>query len=115
MPLLFYKGVNMKKHIISIAGDLASGKTTVTNMMADELGYTVYKNGEYFRKLAAEHNMSVTEFNKYVEGHPEIDRQIEINFFIIIKECKYGLLPIRFVAWYQPLRERSCFDPSRVL
>lgn len=31
----------------------------------------------YFRKLAKENNMSVTEFNEYVIKYPEIDRQIE--------------------------------------
>lgn len=76
----------MKKHIISITGDLASGKTTVTNMIAEELEYLVYKNGEYFRRLAAEHGMSVTEFNKYVEEHPEIDRQIELSATNFAKE-----------------------------
>ena len=55
-----------KKHIISIAGDLASGKGTVSAILAKKLGYTIYKNGEYFRKLAKDHNMDVTEFNKYV-------------------------------------------------
>lgn len=69
----------MKKHIISITGDLASGKSTVSRMIAEKLGYFTYKNGEYFRSLAKEHNMSVTEFNKYVEEHPEIDKQIEFN------------------------------------
>ena len=67
----------MKRKIISIAGDLSSGKTTVTKLMKEKLGYEIYRNGEYFRKLAAEKGMSVTEFNVYVEDHPEIDRQIE--------------------------------------
>lgn len=66
-----------KRKIISIAGDLSSGKTTVTRLMQETLGYEIYRNGEYFRKLAAESNMSVTEFNEYVKDHPEIDRQIE--------------------------------------
>lgn len=66
-----------KKHIISIAGDLASGKGTVSSILCKKLNYSVYRNGEYFRKLAKEHNMDVTEFNKYVFKHPEIDRQIE--------------------------------------
>lgn len=67
----------MKRKIISIAGDLGSGKTTVTKLMQRDLGYEIYRNGTYFRKLAVEHKMSVTEFNIYVEAHPEIDRQIE--------------------------------------
>ena len=57
-----------KKHIITLAGDLASGKGTVSNILAEKLNYKIYRNGEYFRKLAKEHNMDVTSFNKYVEG-----------------------------------------------
>ena len=41
-----------KKHIITIAGDLASGKGTASKILCDKLGYTIYRNGEYFRKLA---------------------------------------------------------------
>ncbi len=67
----------MKRKIISIAGDLGSGKTTVTKLMQEDLKYEIYRNGTYFRKLAVEHGMSVTEFNEYVKDHPEIDRQIE--------------------------------------
>lgn len=67
----------MKRKIISIAGDLGSGKTTVTKLMQRDLGYEIYRNGTYFRKLAVEHGMNVTEFNEYVKNHPEIDRKIE--------------------------------------
>ena len=66
-----------KKHIISLGGELASGKGAVSKIISEKLNYTIYKNGEYFRKLAKEAGMSVTEFNKYVEKHPEIDREIE--------------------------------------
>ena len=67
-----------KKHIISICGDLASGKGTVAKILLEDLKYnTIYKNGEYFRKLAKEHGMDVTSFNEYVENHPEIDKAIE--------------------------------------
>lgn len=68
-----------KCNIITIAGDLASGKGTVTNLLSKELGYEIYRNGEYFRKLAKEKGMSVTEFNEYVKSYPEIDIQIETS------------------------------------
>ena len=67
----------MKKNIISLAGDLASGKGTVSKILMQKLNYGVYRNGEYFRSLAKKMNMTVTEFNKYVVEHPEIDQQIE--------------------------------------
>lgn len=66
-----------KKEIISITGELASGKSIISRMIAEKLNYGIYKNGEYFRKLAKEHNMDVTSFNIYVENHPEIDNAIE--------------------------------------
>lgn len=66
-----------KKHIISLGGELASGKGTVSKILMKRLNFGVYKNGDYFRKLASDKGMSVTEFNIYVKDHPEIDRQIE--------------------------------------
>lgn len=66
-----------KKHIISLAGDLASGKGTVSKIIAERLNFGIYKNGDYFRKLAKDMNMDVTSFNEYVKDHPEIDIQIE--------------------------------------
>ena len=64
-------------HIISLTGDIASGKGAVSKILSGRLNYSIYKNGEYFRTLASQHNMTVKEFNKYCESHPEIDHQIE--------------------------------------
>ena len=66
-----------KKNIISISGDLASGKGTVSEILMKKLGHGIYKNGDYFRKLAKEHNMTLQEFGEYVSTHPEIDIEIE--------------------------------------
>lgn len=67
----------MKKSIITLAGDLASGKGTASKLLSQKLNYEIYSNGMYFRKLAKQNNMSVTEFNIYIKDHPEIDRNIE--------------------------------------
>lgn len=67
----------MNKHIISLAGDIASGKGTVSKILSERLNYTIYRNGEYFRSLAKEMNMSIKDFNIYVESHPDIDLKIE--------------------------------------
>ena len=39
-----------KKHIISISGDLASGKGTVSKILIEKLNYEVYRNGNYFKE-----------------------------------------------------------------
>lgn len=67
----------MKKNIISISGELASGKGTVSKILMKELNYGIYRNGEYARKLAKDMGLDITGFNIYVEKHPEIDIQIE--------------------------------------
>ena len=66
-----------KKNIISLAGELASGKGTVSKLLSEELDYTIYRNGEYVRKLAKDKGLVITSFNEYLNEHPEIDRQIE--------------------------------------
>lgn len=67
----------MKKHIISLTGDLAAGKSRVTDLLQKELNYSIYRNGEKFRALGMEMGMSVNEFSIYAETHPEIDMKLE--------------------------------------
>ncbi len=67
----------MNIHIITITGDIASGKGTVTSLLKKELGYEIYKNGEYVRKLAKEMNMSIVEFQEVLNNNEEIDKQVE--------------------------------------
>ena len=66
-----------KRNIISLSGDLASGKGEVSKILMKKLNFGVYRNGEYFRKLAKEMNMTLADFGEYVESHPEIDMEIE--------------------------------------
>ena len=89
----------MKKNIISISGELASGKSTIIKILMDKLNYTVYRNGEYFRSLAKEKNMSVTEFNEYVDDRPEIDRQIENSAALYAKDHDNFIIDAR-LGWY---------------
>ena len=88
-----------KKHIISLAGDLASGKGETSKILTEKLGYGIYRNGQYFRELAKNMNMSVTEFNIYVEKHPEIDRQIENSAAEYAKTHDNFIIDAR-LGWY---------------
>ena len=89
----------MKKNIISLAGDLASGKGTVSKILMQKLNYGVYRNGEYLRSLAKKMNMTVTEFNKYVVEHPEIDQQIEKSAAEYAKDHNNFIIDAR-LGWY---------------
>lgn len=66
-----------KKHIITIAGDHASGQGTLANNINVKLGYEIYRNGQYARKLAKEMGMDIVEFQRYLNEHEELDRAIE--------------------------------------
>ncbi len=88
-----------KKHIISISGDLASGKGAVSNILIEKLNYEVYRNGNYFRQLAKEKGMDVTSFGKYVESHPEIDRKIENSASEYAKNHDNFIIDAR-LGWY---------------
>ena len=88
-----------KRKIISMAGDLGSGKSTVANMICEKLSYPIHKNGDYFRKLGMEMGMSVTEFNEYVKAHPEIDNQIENSARKAADENENLVIDAR-LGWY---------------
>lgn len=88
-----------KKHIISLGGQLASGKGAVSEILQKELNFGIYKNGDYFRKLALEMGMDVTSFNIYVIEHPEIDRQIEYSAKEYAQNNDNFLIDAR-LGWY---------------
>ncbi len=88
-----------KKHIISLGGELASGKGSTSRVLMERLNYTIYRNGDYFRKLAKDMNMDVTTFNIYVKDHPEIDRQIENSAAEYAKEHDHFIIDAR-LGWY---------------
>lgn len=87
------------RNIITLSGDLGSGKGCVSSILANKLGYTIYRNGEYFRKLAKEKNMSVSEFCDYVDKHPEIDRSIETSACEYAKSHDNLIIDAR-MGWY---------------
>lgn len=88
-----------KKEIISITGELASGKGVVSKAITEKLNYGIYRNGEYFRKLAKENNMDVTTFNEYVKDHPEIDLEIEKSASEYAKTHDKFVIDAR-LGWY---------------
>lgn len=88
-----------KKKIISLAGDLASGKGTVSEILIKELGYGIYRNGEYARKLAKVMGLDITSFNAYLAEHPEIDLQIEKSASEYAKDHNEFIIDAR-LGWY---------------
>jgi cytidylate kinase len=63
--------------IIVFAGLHGTGKSTIARKVAEAFGYTYYATGNVFRDLAKEKNMSLEEFSKYSETHPEVDIELD--------------------------------------
>jgi len=63
--------------IITVGGQAASGKSTLAKALAAGLGFKHISAGAVMRDMAAEKGVTLVEFSKYAESHPEIDREID--------------------------------------
>ena len=63
--------------IISVSGLHGTGKSSIAKLLAERLGILYYSTGQAFRDLAKEKNMSLEEYTKFVENHPDIDKDLD--------------------------------------
>lgn len=84
---------------ISITGDLGSGKSAVTKLLAEKLGFPVLSTGSIQRGIAQRLGMSTLELNQYTETHPEIDDEIDSVFKDMNLSEEEYLLDSR-LAWF---------------
>ena len=88
-----------KKIKISTTGDLGSGKSTVCKLIMEQYGLKVYSIGSIQRSLAQKYNMSIFDFNKYMEIHTEIDEEIDNELTEIGRRDEDMILDSR-MAWH---------------
>lgn len=84
---------------ISLAGDLGSGKSTVSAILLERLGATYYSTGAICRAIAASHGMTIVEMNKYMETHPEIDHEIDDGLRALSDKNENMVIDSR-MAWH---------------
>jgi cytidylate kinase, putative len=89
----------VKRIKISITGDLGSGKSTVCKLIMEKYGIKIYSIGSIQRSLAQKYNMSILDFNKYMETHTEIDEEIDNELTEIGKRDEDMILDSR-MAWH---------------
>ena len=87
------------KDKISLAGDLGSGKSTVSAILVDKLGAEYYSTGAIVRSIAEKRGMSVVELNEYMETHPEIDHEIDDGLVALGSLDKCLIIDSR-MAWH---------------
>ncbi len=84
---------------ISLAGDLGSGKSTVSDIIVKETGAEYYSTGRICREVAARYGMNVVEMNTYMETHPEIDHEIDDGIAALSDVDKKMIIDSR-MAWH---------------
>lgn len=84
---------------ISLAGDLGSGKSTVSEILLERLGAEYYSTGSIVRSIADKMNMSVVELNHYMESHPEIDTMIDDGIAALSDDPRMLVIDSR-MAWH---------------
>ena len=87
------------KDKISLAGDLGSGKSTVSNILIEKLGAEYYSTGAIVRSVANSRGMTVAEFNVYMETHPELDHEIDDGIAKLSEVDKLLIIDSR-MAWH---------------
>jgi cytidylate kinase len=66
-----------KKHIITIAGSLGSGKSSTAKRVAEILGYQHFSTGDFFRAIAEKRGVSTVELNKIAETDLSVDKEAD--------------------------------------
>lgn len=69
---------------ITLSGEVASGKSTIGKLLADKLNYHFISIGNKTRESAEKMGMSIVEFQKECMANPEMDKQIDLDFYM---EC----------------------------
>ena len=67
----------MKKEIISIAGDLGSGKSSASDLVAKKLDFKRFSSGDFMRKIALDMGISLSELQSTAEKDKSIDQKID--------------------------------------
>lgn len=62
---------------ITITGKTGSGKTTISKLVRDEMGYERYSTGEYQREIAAKLGVNMVEMNEIMKDNISYDHLID--------------------------------------
>lgn len=65
------------KEIITISGLPGSGKSTIADRVADELGWNRFSSGDFMREMAHERGLTLAELSAQAESDPAIDKLID--------------------------------------
>lgn len=65
------------KHLLTLSGLPKSGTSSVADHITQQFDVAHVNGGDVFRALAAQRDMSLSEFSKHVNNNPHIDEEID--------------------------------------
>lgn len=84
--------------VVTLSGDIGSGKTTIAAPLATAYGLRVVHTGGLVRAMAAARGEDLIAFMRYLELHPEIDRDLDQKQVEAAREGNV-LLDSHIAAW----------------
>jgi cytidylate kinase len=85
--------------IISVSGQIGSGKSSVASVLGQRLGREVVSTGSIQRTLAQERGMTTLEFNLYSETNLGLDDLIDNNIIALNSKHQDVIVDSR-MAWF---------------
>ncbi|MBQ9080168.1 MAG: cytidylate kinase family protein [Clostridia bacterium] len=101
---------------ITITGKTGSGKTTISKLIQDELGYERYSTGEYQREIATKLGVDMVEMNEIMRDNLSYDHMIDSTVERVSRErAQDKLIFDSRMAWHFAVKSFKIFisiDPD---
>ncbi len=85
--------------IITITGNLGSGKSTVARLVAQKLSIKHYSTGDFMRQMATERGIDLLTLNKIAEKDKSVDKELDERQINIGKKEDNFVIDAR-LGWY---------------
>lgn len=85
--------------IITIGGNIGTGKTTLAGRLANTLGYEYVYVAKTFRDLAKQKGLSIDDFYAEMKNNPKLERETDERQAKLMRE-KDNLVVQGRIAWY---------------